>query len=77
MKITTESILKAKQDFWDFIKTSPLMKSDRLSKLYNAEIYIKREDLQPVRSYKIRWAFNKISSLKQKEKDAWVVCASA
>jgi len=75
--ITTNSILQAKHNFWDFIKTTPLIKSERLSELYNAEIYIKREDLQPVRSYKIRWAFNKISNLTESEKKSWVVCASA
>ena len=77
MNITLESIKKVKKDFWDFIKTSPLEFSNRLSQEYDAEIYIKREDLQAVRSYKIRWAFNKINSLTQKEKNAWVVCASA
>ena len=77
MNITLESIKKAKQDFWSFIKTSPLEFSNRLSQEYGAEIYIKREDLQSVRSYKIRWAFNKINSLSEKEKNAWVVCASA
>ncbi len=75
--ITIWSILQAKKDFWDFIKTTPLIKSDRLSKIYDAEIYIKREDLQPVRSYKIRWAYNKINSLSETEKQTWVVCASA
>jgi len=76
-KFKLSDILEAKHNFWDFIKTTPLLKSDRLSEEYNAEIYIKREDLQPVRSYKIRWAFNKINSLSEKEKKAWVVCASA
>lgn len=75
--ITLESIKKAKQEFWDFIKTSPLEYSKRLSEKYDAEIYLKREDLQSVRSYKIRWAFNKINSLNNEEKQAWVVCASA
>ncbi len=77
MEIKTENILEAKHNFLDFIKTTPLIKSDRLSKLYKAEIYIKREDLQPVRSYKIRWAFNKINSLTNKQRESWVVCASA
>lgn len=77
MEITLENILKAKHSFWNFIKTTPLLYSERLSKKYNAKIYIKREDLQPVRSYKIRWAFNKINSLSEKEKKAGVVCASA
>jgi len=77
MKITLNSIKEAKQNFWDFIKTSPLEFSHRLSQEYDAEIYIKREDLQAVRSYKIRGAFNKINSLSKNEKKAWVVCASA
>ncbi len=76
-EITLEKILKAKHDFWDFVKETPLEYCPRLSKLYNADIYLKREDLQPVRSYKIRWAFNVINSLSEKERKAWVVCASA
>jgi threonine dehydratase len=54
MKIKLKNVLKAKHDFGHFIKTSPLILSERLSKKYNAKIYLKREDLQPVRSYKIR-----------------------
>lgn len=77
MKIKLKNILKAKHDFWHFINTTPLVYSERLSDKYSANIYLKREDLQPVRSYKIRWAYNLISSLSKKEKDAWVVCASA
>jgi len=76
-KITLEQIKKAKERFWKFIKTSNLDYSERLSKEYNAEIYIKREDSQAVRSYKVRWAYNLISWLNNKEKEAWVVCASA
>ena len=77
MKIKLKNIIKAKHDFWHFIETSPLTYSERLSKKYKANIYLKREDLQHVRSYKIRWAFNLINSLNDKEKKAWVVCASA
>jgi threonine dehydratase len=77
MKIKTTEIIEAKKSFWDFIKTTPLEYSPRLSKKYGAKIYLKREDLQPVRSYKIRWAFNLINSLSEKEKKQWVVCASA
>lgn len=61
----------------DFIKETPLEKSERLSKLYEADIYLKREDRTKVRSYKIRGAFNLISGLSLSEKQAWVVCASA
>ena len=75
--ITVESVRKAKSEFEDFIKITPLELNQRLSNEYNANIYLKREDTQVVRSYKIRWAFNLINSLSKQEKDAWVVCASA
>jgi len=56
---------------------TPLSQSIRYSKQYNANVLLKREDLHRVRSYKIRGAFNKISSLKQEERKKGVVCASA
>ncbi len=76
-KINIEKIKKAKHNFGDFIKTTPLEYSKRLSKEYNANIYLKREDLQAVRSYKVRWAFNLINNLTEKQQKSWVVCASA
>jgi len=54
MKIKLKNIIKAKHDFGHFISTTPLQYSKRLSQKYDANIYLKREDLQPVRSYKIR-----------------------
>ena len=77
MKISLEQITQAKKNFWEVVKHTPLEYSDRLSKKYNAKIYIKREDLQKVRSYKIRWAYNMISTLSDHAKNKWVVCASA
>ena len=59
------------------LSPSPLQFNSRLSKKYNCNIYIKREDLLPVRSFKIRGAFNKIINLNQEEKEVGVVCASA
>lgn len=56
---------------------TPLMDAMRYSQRYEAAIFLKREDLQRVRSYKIRGAFNKISSLTQEEIAKGVVCASA
>ena len=56
---------------------TPLELNKRLSKKYNCNIYLKREDLQTVRSFKIRGAFNKIYNLKNEEKLKGVVCASA
>lgn len=56
---------------------TPLSVSIRYSKFYEANILLKREDLQQVRSYKIRGAYNKISSLTKEESEKGVVCASA
>lgn len=75
--VTLENITAAKYRFWKSVETTPLIYNERLSKKYGAEIYLKREDLQKVRSYKIRGAFNLISSLSDEEKSRWVVCASA
>lgn len=59
------------------VKKTPLEFSKRLSGLYQAKIYIKREDLQEVRSYKIRGAYNLMSSLTSAEQKRGVVTASA
>ena len=56
---------------------TPLNPSLRYSKQFDANILFKREDLQQVRSYKIRGAYNKISSLIKNEAQRGVVCASA
>lgn len=56
---------------------TPLTTSVNLSDQYEANIWLKREDLQVVRSYKLRGAFNKISSLSDSELEKGVVCASA
>ncbi|WP_308990768.1 threonine ammonia-lyase IlvA [Mariniflexile litorale] len=56
---------------------TPLSPSLRYSKQFDAHILLKREDLQQVRSYKIRGAYNKISSLTAEEAKKGVVCASA
>lgn len=53
------------------------MMEPQLSHLYEADILLKREDLQLTRSYKIRGAYNKISSLSAEEVKQGVVCASA
>lgn len=56
---------------------TPLQENINLSDRYGANIYLKREDLQVVRSYKIRGAYNKMASLPQEALDKGVVCASA
>lgn len=56
---------------------TPLNKHNRLSDLYDANIWVKREDLQAVRSFKIRGAYNKISLLDDPQRKQGVVCSSA
>tara|TARA_Y100000991_G_C21970227_1_gene349010 strand:- start:1136 stop:2383 length:1248 start_codon:yes stop_codon:yes gene_type:complete len=56
------------------IKNTPLELNERLSNKYNCNVYLKREDQQTVRSFKIRGAFSKITNL---EKFSEIVCASA
>src|SRR5690554_4121440 len=59
------------------INRTPLQYAARLSEQYDASIYLKREDLQVVRSYILRGAFNKISQLKEDQLKNGVVGASA
>jgi threonine dehydratase len=54
---------------------TPLLKNEHLSERYGAEIYLKREDLSPVRSYKLRGAFNAMRKLIPDHQ--LFVCASA
>ncbi len=61
----------------DIATHTPLMHNLNLSERYGADIYLKREDLQVVRSYKIRGAYNKMASLSKEQLDKGVVCASA
>ena len=58
-------------------RITPLEFNKRLSKNVNASVFLKREDLQQVRSFKIRGAYNKISSLKKDEVKKGIICASA
>ena len=57
---------------------TPLQRNDHLSARYGAEIYLKREDLSPVRSYKLRGAFNAMRKVRANDPgQANFVCASA
>ncbi len=56
---------------------TPLQFHRKLSEKFNCEVYLKREDLQVVRSYKIRGAYNLIQSLNQEQCQRGIVCASA
>ncbi len=67
----------AYQTLKSVVLKTPLQFHAKLSERYGCEVYLKREDLQVVRSYKIRGAYNLISRLKAQQKKQGVVCASA
>ncbi len=72
-----EAVKKAAEKLKGVALYTPLLPNLALSKEFNANIFFKREDLQTVRSYKIRGAYNKISSMSKVDLDKGVVCASA
>ena len=59
------------------VKRTPLTFNHNLSRKYKCNVYLKREDLQVVRSYKLRGAYNMMSSLPAEQLKKGVVCASA
>ncbi|GAA3939935.1 threonine ammonia-lyase IlvA [Chitinophaga oryziterrae] len=71
------NILDAAVKLKPVVNRTPLSYSATLSRRYNADIYLKREDMQIVRSYKLRGAYNMISSLDKEILAKGVTCASA
>jgi len=74
MQINSEAAAKR---LANVVKHTPLEYNAGLSAKYDCEVYLKREDLQVVRSYKLRGAYNMISGLTTDQLNAGVVCASA
>ena len=72
---TVKRILNA--DVYDAAVETPLDRASQLSARLGNEVFIKREDLQQVFSFKIRGAYNKMSSLNAKQRSEGVLCASA
>jgi threonine dehydratase len=72
-----ENVKAAAKNLEGVAYRTPLNENSNLSKQFDATILFKREDLQVVRSYKIRGAYNKMSSLDAVQKQRGVVCASA
>ena len=75
--INIENIRNASNKLADVVIKSPLEKNLKLKSNFSSNIYLKREDLQQVRSFKIRGALNKILSLSDSESSKGIVCASA
>ncbi|MCS7458919.1 threonine ammonia-lyase IlvA [Paenibacillus doosanensis] len=76
-QVRLEDIIVASHVLKDVIHHTPLQKNFILSEKYNCNVYLKREDLQVVRSFKIRGAYNLIRSLPEEKLQKGVVCASA
>ncbi|TDE42915.1 threonine dehydratase [Flavobacterium rhamnosiphilum] len=72
-----KEVLAAKNQLQGVVPATPLTENLNLSDEFESTILLKREDLQIVRSYKIRGAYNKMSSLTEQEKKQGIVCASA
>ncbi|MDR6370620.1 threonine dehydratase [Chryseobacterium bernardetii] len=72
-----EHVYQAEERLKDVVVKTPLAVNNNLSAIYESNIFFKREDLQRVRSYKIRGAYNKMATMSEEELSKGVVCASA
>lgn len=77
MKINEDEFNKAYELIQKHLVKTPLVLNDYLSQKYKANVYLKLENLQPIGSFKLRGALNKIASLTDKEKSEGVVAVSA
>ncbi len=75
--IKLDLIYEAKEKIKGIAVNTPLSFAPNLSKIANAQIYLKKENLQLTGAFKIRGAFNKIASLNEQEKNKGVIAASA
>ena len=75
--ISLNKIIQAKRNIDGFVAKTPFGFAPKLSKIVNANIYLKKENLQITGAYKVRGAFNKIANLDQDAKKCGVVAASA
>lgn len=77
VKVSMEDIVFAHHALQEVVHRTPLLKDPILSAKYDCNVYLKREDLQVVRSFKIRGAYHLIRSLSEEEMKQGVVCSSA
>ena len=75
--VQVEDILIANQLLKDVVSHTPLQLNKRLSEMYDCNVYIKREDLQYVRSFKLRGAYYKIKRIETEAREKGIICASA
>jgi threonine dehydratase len=76
-QVLMEDIVRAHHVLREVIVRTPLQWDAVLSAKYNCKVFLKREDLQVVRSFKIRGAYNMIRNLSEEELAKGIVCASA
>lgn len=76
-QFNTNMVDDARKHLRGVVRETPLIFNKGLSDKYGAKVYLKREDLQVVRSYKLRGAYNRMRLLSAVEKKRGVVCASA
>lgn len=76
-RVSVEDIMVAHHTLKDVVYKTPLERNRILSERLGCNVYIKREDLQVVRSFKLRGAYYLIRSLSEEEVERGVVCASA
>lgn len=72
-----DTVYKAAERLKNVCVRTPLAVNNNLSAVYNTQVYFKREDLQRVRSYKIRGAYNKMSTMPEEDLSRGIVCVSA
>lgn len=72
-----ELVDEAREALRGIVKETPLIRNRGLSEKYGAKVFLKREDLQVVRSYKLRGAYNRMRLLTPAEKKRGIACASA
>ncbi|UCH14714.1 MAG: pyridoxal-phosphate dependent enzyme, partial [Bacteroidales bacterium] len=77
MAVTLETIQQAAKNIRGNIETTPLVHSRTLSRLSDAEVYLKFENLQFTASFKERGALNKLLSLSKEQRDTGIIAMSA
>ena len=75
--LSPDLIAQASDILSEVVEKTPVMPSERLSDLIGVPVYLKREDTQKCRSFKVRGAYFRMSTLSEEERRRGVVCASA
>ena len=75
--LSPDLIAQASDILSEVVEKTPVMLSERLSDLISVPVYLKREDMQKCRSFKVRGAYFRMSTLSEEERRRGVVCASA